>query len=198
MASFLWLLRCTYSLAVDIKSVTYDWEPEEISALKILYPLLDNWVSVAVLILLIVITRRPVWSDAALFPAVEPTPAQTQTAYAPPVVPGHQPQSGYGFAPPQGQQPVYAQHPVYPPQTVYPQQTVYPPQTYPPQQFAYQQNPAYQQPPANLQYTISPPQSTVPSSSPQGAQPSSQPPSQPPNQNPKEPAAPTSGIQEVA
>ncbi|KAK3984729.1 hypothetical protein QBC44DRAFT_362920 [Cladorrhinum sp. PSN332] len=160
VASFLWLVRCVYSVAVGIKNMQDDWSTAEYGAQNIVFPLFELWTMAAVLALVVYVVRRPIWSDPSAIPN-EPRPHQLPAVAAPPVVqyvyvqqlaPGQQP-------PPQpyivGQQPpqMYQQPPVYQqgqPPVVYqtqpfqtqpfPQQPV-PQQTVPVQQQQQQQQP---------------------------------------------------------
>jgi hypothetical protein len=68
----LWLIRCGFVLAIHIKDTIGDWAPFETQAQKILYPILDLWVSATVLGLLTFIMRRDVWSDPAAIPDIPP------------------------------------------------------------------------------------------------------------------------------
>ncbi|KAK4140816.1 uncharacterized protein C8A04DRAFT_31587 [Dichotomopilus funicola] len=67
-ASLLWLLRCVFVLAVDIKDIRLAWGVVELSAYKIVRPILDFWVSAAVLGLITEILRKPLWSDPTTIP----------------------------------------------------------------------------------------------------------------------------------
>ncbi|KAK4119418.1 hypothetical protein N657DRAFT_650236 [Parathielavia appendiculata] len=128
-ASFLWLFRCVFVAAVDIKTATDDWSYEESSALKILVPILDYWVAATGLGLVTFILRHPVWSEPASAVArghpSEPQPQpQPQVVFIAP--PGYYQHPQYGFQqyPPQMQMQMYPQGHHYP--HMYPQ--VYPPQ----------------------------------------------------------------------
>lgn len=66
-ASFLWLLRCAFVLTVDLKNVLPDWTRPELSLQKIIYPILDFWVSATVLGLVTFMVRNRVWSDPSVF-----------------------------------------------------------------------------------------------------------------------------------
>lgn len=98
-ASILWLLRCTFVLSVDLKSVLDDWTDGELAVLKFLSPILNLWVSATVLGLVTFILRNPVWSDAAAIPDRDPQ-FMPQPGYYPP------PQYGY-----QQQPQMYQQYP---------------------------------------------------------------------------------------
>jgi hypothetical protein len=134
--SFLWLLRCTYDLVIDIKSVVDDWDYDEVQAQKILFPLLDNWISVTVVILVVVIARRPLWSDAALIPASAAAATEGSQAQQPQMMAAvypngvayvQQPAPGYGaYGPPQPPQQMYMVQPPQPPQQMYTLQPTYP------------------------------------------------------------------------
>ncbi|KAK4158230.1 hypothetical protein C8A00DRAFT_39425 [Chaetomidium leptoderma] len=98
-ASFLWLLRCTYVLALDLKGMLGIWGDVEASAQRIISPILDFWVSTTVLGLVTGILCRPMWSDAAAMP----NPGlEQQTGYYYP------PQSQYAY---QQDPQMYQQHP---------------------------------------------------------------------------------------
>ncbi|KAL2127169.1 hypothetical protein VTI74DRAFT_11214 [Chaetomium olivicolor] len=134
-SSLLWLLRCTFVLVVDIKTTIPDWTADELDAQKIIYPILDFWVSATVLALLTTILRRPLWSDPAAIP--EEMPGQSQQMYyathphPQPVYYQRHPQYGY------------QQHPV----QMQPQGYYYPPPPPPRQQAPV---PMYQPPPNEL------------------------------------------------
>jgi hypothetical protein len=133
-ASFLWLFRCTFVVAVDLKWAISDWTNIEQSIQKIIYPILDFWVSATVLGLVTFILRHPVWSDPAVRVApdgsTEPNPqAQPQVVFV--AAPGYYPHPQYGL-----QQ--------YPPMQVYQQGAQQPqmyPQFYPVQPVMYTQVP---------------------------------------------------------
>ncbi|GAB1316774.1 hypothetical protein MFIFM68171_06984 [Madurella fahalii] len=116
-ASILWLFRCVFVLAVDLKTIIPDWTYEEIQAQKILNPVFDLWASAAVLGLLTAIFRHPVWSDPT---AIIDAPEHRATV----------------------QQPLYFQPQWY--QQPYAYQNGQPPSMYPygPQPVVYQQPPA--------------------------------------------------------
>lgn len=67
-ASILWLFRCTYVLAVDIKNIIPDWTYEEQVNQLVIWPILNLWVTVAALALIANILRKPLWSDPAAIP----------------------------------------------------------------------------------------------------------------------------------
>ncbi|KAK4040619.1 hypothetical protein C8A01DRAFT_15517 [Parachaetomium inaequale] len=109
-ASFLWLFRCAFVLSVDLKSIIPDWTAIELSAQKILYPILDFWVSATVLGLVTFILRNPVLCDPSAIPDHPPEQQpQVYVQYVP---------VGFYSQPRHGQQPqMYQQyHQYYPPQ----------------------------------------------------------------------------------
>jgi hypothetical protein len=75
-ASILWLTRCAFVMSVDIKKAIPEWTEDELSLQKILYPILDFWLSTAVLGLIGPILRHPIWSDPASMPDRAPGVAQ--------------------------------------------------------------------------------------------------------------------------
>ena len=96
-------MRCTFVLAVHLKIVLFDWDQDELSAQKFVYPVLDYWVSATVLGLIAFILRNPVWSDPAAIPDRQPEQPQTFVQY-----PGYLPHPQYGYQPPPH---MYNQHP---------------------------------------------------------------------------------------
>jgi hypothetical protein len=105
-ASFLWLLRCAFVLAVDLKSVVRDWTAAELTLQRILNPILDFWVSATVLGLVTFMLRNPVWSDPSVFS--DRPHWQQQQAYG--QYEGHYPQPQYGQQQQQQQQPHVYEH----------------------------------------------------------------------------------------
>jgi hypothetical protein len=129
-ASCLWLFRCIFVVAVDLKWAISDWTSIEQSVQKILYPILDFWVSATVLGLVTFILRHPAWSDPAVIVAPdgssEPNPqaqAQPQVVFV--AAPGYyaHPQYGLQQYPPMQMCQQGAQHPQMYPQ-FYPVQPV--------------------------------------------------------------------------
>ncbi|KAK4184849.1 hypothetical protein QBC35DRAFT_39049 [Podospora australis] len=114
VASSFWLMRCTYMLAVDIKTVNEDWTYGESMAQIIYDPIFDRWASVVVLALLALLLRKPLWSDPAVLLDASAHQALSQPYY---------PQPQYQQQPVYQQQPhVQQQQPVYDPRF---QQQVY-------------------------------------------------------------------------
>ncbi|KAK5651465.1 hypothetical protein OQA88_12472 [Cercophora sp. LCS_1] len=69
IATFLWLLRCSYAWALDIKVVGREWGTSgELAAIIILTPFLDLWTATALVYLLATVIRAPVWGDASAHP----------------------------------------------------------------------------------------------------------------------------------
>jgi hypothetical protein len=91
-ASFLWLLRCSFVLAVDLKNAIPDWTQTELSLQKILYPIFDFWASAAVLGLVTFMVRNRVWSDPSVF--TDRGHWQQQQMYVQPASQYPQPQYG--------------------------------------------------------------------------------------------------------
>ncbi|KAH6632834.1 hypothetical protein F5144DRAFT_575349 [Chaetomium tenue] len=91
-ASLLWLLRCAFVLAVDLKTVIPDWTRDESDAQKIINPILDYWVSATVLGLVTFMVRNRVWSDPSVF--ADKGHWQQQQMYVQPVSQYPQPQYG--------------------------------------------------------------------------------------------------------
>jgi hypothetical protein len=75
-ASILWLTRCAFVVTVDIKNAIPAWTEDELSLQKILYPILDFWLSTTVLGLVGAILSHPIWSDPAAMPDRAPAVAQ--------------------------------------------------------------------------------------------------------------------------
>ncbi|KAK4169674.1 hypothetical protein QBC43DRAFT_250311 [Cladorrhinum sp. PSN259] len=125
-ASFLWLLRCVYCVAVGIKSVQADWTVAALGAQNVVVPIFELWTMAAVLALLVYIIRRPIWSDPEAIPNLpqqQQLPVPPQMYQQPPVYQ-------------QGQQPVVYQTQPFPQQ---PAQQPVPMQQVPVQQQPYQQ-----------------------------------------------------------
>jgi hypothetical protein len=105
-ATFLWLFRCAFVLSVDLKSIIPDWTTIELSAQKIVYPILDFWVSATVLGFVTFILRNPALCDPSAMP--EHPPEQQPQVYVQYVPVGYYPQPQYGQQPQMYQQ--YPQH----------------------------------------------------------------------------------------
>ena len=103
-------MRCTFVLTVNLRTVLSDWGPNELSAQKFVYPVLDYWVSATVLGLITSILQDPVWSDPAAIPDRWPEQPQTFVQY-----PGYLPHPQYGYQPPSHMHnqhaQMYQQHP---------------------------------------------------------------------------------------
>ncbi|KAK0666815.1 hypothetical protein QBC41DRAFT_146440 [Cercophora samala] len=82
IAAFLWAFTVIYGLATTIKSITDDWESDELVAQRVIFPLFGPWVTSAVVCLLYLILQSPVWSDPTAIPA-QGTHAPAQPYYGP-------------------------------------------------------------------------------------------------------------------
>jgi hypothetical protein len=109
-ASILWLTRCAFVVAVDIKSAIPAWTEDELSLQNILYPILDFWLSTTVLGLVGAILRHPIWSDPAAMPDRAPAVAQDP---------------GYPHPQYYGQPGMYEQQAMYQQQAMHQQQGMY-------------------------------------------------------------------------
>jgi len=81
-ASILWLLRCTFVLAIELKGTIWLWYGDEGDLLQLIYPILDFWVFATVIGLVTSILRHPVWLDPGAIPDHKATqPAQFPHGY---------------------------------------------------------------------------------------------------------------------
>ena len=79
-------------MTVDLKNVIPDWTQTELSLQKILYPILDFWVSATVLGLVTFMVTNRVWSDPSVF--TDRGHWQQQQMYVQPASQYPQPQYG--------------------------------------------------------------------------------------------------------
>jgi len=102
-----------------------DWKYSELQAQKIILPFFDYWLSVTTIILLVIIARYAIWSDASLHLPVPVGPASVApppqgapimlavypngVAYVQQPVPGAAASAAPSQVPVFGQQPIYVQ-----------------------------------------------------------------------------------------
>lgn len=68
ISSVLWTASCGYSVAIVIKNWRSDYTENENNVHSIVFPLLVHWVGAAVLVMLALVIRNNVWSDASVQP----------------------------------------------------------------------------------------------------------------------------------
>ena len=107
MSSILWAIRCSYTAACDIKTVIPDWSNDEVGVNLILYPIFEFFIGAVVLALLISVTRKPVWADAALNPGKHRPEAMGQYPTHTALPPGQPAYPAQPIYPPNGQPHVY-------------------------------------------------------------------------------------------